>query len=109
MKKKKKRKKFIKKVNIKKRKKRLFRKLKKVTKRVKKLKKRKKKKFLSKKIKINNLLDNFKPKFSFSFNNLFKQIISPVIKNIEIYKKNKKRLILQKQKDFEKQKKHQIF
>ena len=109
MKKKKKRKKFIKKVNIKKRKKRLFRKLKKVTKRVKKLKKRKKKKFLSKKIKIKNLLDNFKPKFSFSFNNLFKQIISPVIKNIEIYKKNKKRLILQKQKDFEKQKKHQIF
>ena len=107
MKKKKKKRKIRKKTRFK-RKKRIFRKPKKFYKIRKKLKKRKKVKIFSKKINARVFLGTLKPRIKFSIKSLLKKIISPVIKNIENYKKNKALLARKKQKDIEKQKKIQL-
>ena len=108
MKKKKKKRKIRKKTRVK-RKKRIFRKPKKFYKIRKKLKKRKKVKIFSKKINVRVFLGALKPRIKFSIKGLLKKIISPVIKKIENYKKNKALLARRKQKDIEKQKKIQSF
>ena len=106
MKKKKKKRKIRKKTRVKRRKKRIFRKTKKFSKIRKKLKKRKKVRIFSKKINVRVFLGNLKPRIKFSIKVLLRKIISPVIKNIENYKKNKALLARKKQKDIEKQKKY---
>ncbi len=107
MKKKKKKRKIRKKVRVRKRKKTIFRRPKKGSKKIKKLKKSKQIKIFSRKVDIEGFIKTIRPKFTFSFQGLFKKIISPVVKVIKNYKKSREKLELKRKKDSENQKKLQ--
>ncbi len=101
MKKKKKKRKVRKKVKLKKRKNRIFRKYKKTRK----SKNRKKIKILSQRLSLERIVDTIKPRLNFK--SLLRKIISPVIQEIKKYKKNRERLKIKKEQNYEKQKKLQ--
>jgi len=109
MKKRKKRKKrkIRKKSRVKTRKNIISRKLKKRSKTRKKLKKQKKTKIFSRKIDIETLLTSLKIKFNFNFRELITKIISPIVKGVKDYKKNRVRIELKNKKASEKQKKQE--
>ncbi len=69
--------------------------------------KTKKRKTPNKRLNFESFLDSIKPKFKFSFKALLKKMISPVINEIQNYRKVKERLELKRKKELEKQKKLQ--
>ncbi len=103
MKKRKKKRKVRKKTRVKRRKSRISRKLKKSYKISKKSKKRKKVKIFSKKLDVGVFVEAIKPRIKFSFKDLLKKIISPLIKGIKNYKKSRERLELKKKEESDKQ------
>ena len=103
MKKRKKKRKVRKKTRVKRRKSRISRKLKKSYKISKKSKKRKKVKIFSKKLDVGVFVEAIKPRLKFSFKDLLKKIISPLIKEIKNYKKSRERLELKKKEESDKQ------
>ena len=103
MKKRKKKRKVRKKTRVKRRKSRISRKLKKSYKISKKSKKRKKVKIFSKKLDVGVFVEAIKPRLKFSFKDLLKKIISPLIKGIKNYKKSRERLELKKKEESDKQ------
>ena len=103
MKKRKKKRKVRKKTRVKRRKSRISRKLKKSYKISKKSKKRKKVKIFSKKLDVGVFVEAIKPRLKFSFKDLLKKIISPLIKEIKNYKKSRERLKLKKKEESDKQ------
>ena len=103
MKKRKKKRKVRKKTRVKRRKSRISRKLKKSYKISKKSKKRKKVKIFSKKLDVGVFVEAIKPRIKFSFKDLLKKIISPLIKEIKNYKKSRERLELKKKEESDKQ------
>ena len=107
MKKKKKKRKIRKKVKINKRKNRIFRKVRKNSKIRRKLKKKSKNKLFSQRLEVESFLKSIKSRFTFSFKSLLKKIISPVIKEIKNYKKNRERSEFKKKRELERQKKLQ--
>ena len=109
MKKRKKKRKVRKKTRVKRRKSRISRKLKKSYKISKKSKKRKKVKIFSKKLDVGVFVEAIKPRLKFSFKDLLKKIISPLIKEIKNYKKSRERLELKKKEESGKQIKIQSY
>ena len=109
MKKRKKKRKVRKKTRVKRRKSRISRKLKKSYKISKKSKKRKKVKIFSKKLDVGVFVEAIKPRIKFSFKDLLKKIISPLIKEIKNYKKSRERLKLKNKEESDKQIKIQSF
>ena len=107
MKKKKKKRKIRKKVKIKKKKTRIFIKSKKLYKKRRKSKSKRKRKTFSKKPVIESFIGSIKSKITLNFRVLFKKIISPLVKEIKDYRKNKEKLELKKKKEIEKEKKIQ--
>tara|TARA_B100000427_G_scaffold296293_1_gene275911 strand:- start:98 stop:1180 length:1083 start_codon:yes stop_codon:yes gene_type:complete len=101
MKKKRKKRKIRKKPRTQRRKHRIFRKAKKSFKIRKKSQKTKKQKKSLKKTVLVTLAKTIKPNLKFSFNSLFKKIISPLIKVFKNLKKSKERLELKKKQEAE--------
>ena len=68
-------------------------------------------KSLLKRLDPDNFLGSIKPKIKFKFNikNLLRNLISPALKQIQNYKKNKERFELKKKRDVEKQKKQELY
>ena len=91
------------------RKKKITRKKKNLLNRRKNRKKIKSTKSILKKINTKELLSSIKPRIKFQFNLrvFIKKLVSPLIKEIQNYKKNKEKLELKKKRDSEKQKKLQ--
>ena len=68
-------------------------------------------KSLLKRLDPDNFLGSIKPKIKFKFNikNLLRNLVSPALKQIQNYKKNKERFELKKKRDVEKQKKQELY
>ena len=102
MKKKKKKKKIKKTIRKRKRKSQIYRKTKKS---FKKKQKSKKTKISSKKLDIKAFIETIKTRFEFSLKGILKKIISPLIKEIKNYKRNRERSEFNKKQEFVKQNK----